>query len=619
MSLAIYLMGSPRVESDGADRPAPRGHKPWALLALLLLSSSPMSRQRLASLLFGGADDPLGSLRWNLAQARRLLGPDATLEGDPVRLQLPTGTLVDVHTLTSGTWVEAIRLPGVGRDLLEGIQPATDAAFEAWLLAERRRCAGTSAAMLREAATSRLAAGDAPSAVDLATKLVALDEYDEEAQALLIRAHVAAGDEVHAQRYLSMTLVRFRRELGVEPSATLVRAAERTTGALSGATSRGSRATAESLIAAGEAAIAAGAIEAGLGTLRRAVSDAQESGHRALEARALVALGTAYIHGGRGRDGEGATALHAALAVAGQIQLREAVSEACRELGYVELLRARYDRADAWLRRALDEAPDDGLRAAALGVLGVVTSDQGQTSRAIELLTESAATAGALQKPRLTAWALTFLGRTHLLREDQAEARKALERAMDVVRTAGWMTFQAWPQSLLGGVELAEGRVEQASEAFEAAFALGCQMGDPCWEGMGARGIGLVLLARGEVDEAMRWLDDARVRCVRVADAYLWIHAFCIDTLAQAAIDNDVAGADRWVNDLEAVAARTGMNELLVRAQLHRSALGMPGALDSARVFSDRIDNPAVLERLAPSGRQPTVVGRYTGSDSSRK
>jgi len=330
------------------------------------------------------------------------------------------------------------------------------------------------------------------------------------------------------------------------------------------------------------------------------VDDAGDSGDEALHARALVALGTAYIHGVRGRDGEGATALHAALAVAGEIDLRESISEACRELGYVELLRARYDRADAWLRRALDEAPDEGLRAAALGVLGVVRSDQGQTSRAIELLTESAATAGAFQKPRLTAWALTFLGRTHLLRDEQAEARKALERAMDVVRAAGWMTFQALPQSLIGSVELAEGRVEQASEAFEAAFALGCQIGDPCWEGMGARGIGLVLLARGDVDEAIRWLDDARVRCVRIPDAYLWIHAYCIDTLAQVAIDNGVAGADRWVNDLDAVAARTGMNELLVRAQLHRGALGMPGALDSARVFADRIDNPAVLQRLAP-------------------
>jgi hypothetical protein len=126
---------------------------------------------------------------------------------------------------------------------------------------------------------------------------------------------------------------------------------------------------------------------------------------------------------------------------------------------------------------------------------------------------------------------------------------------------------------------------------------------------MGARGIGLVRLARGDVVEAIRWLDDARIRCVRIPDAYLWIHAFCIDSLAQVAIDNGVAGAERWVNDLVAVAARTGMNELLVRAQIHRAALGMPGALDSARVFADRIDNPAVLERLAPIAFQPVSAG----------
>ncbi|MGH2383130.1 MAG: hypothetical protein ACRDG7_18165 [Candidatus Limnocylindria bacterium] len=53
------------------------------------------------------------------------------------------------------------------------------------------------------------------------------------------------------------------------------------------------------------------------------------------------------------------------------------------------------------------------------------------------------------------------------------------------------MTFLAYPQSLLGAVDLAEGRIVEASDAFDSAFALGCQIGDPCWEGLGARGIGL--------------------------------------------------------------------------------------------------------------------------------
>ena len=601
MGLSIQLLGTPTVEHDGMRRPQPRGHKPWALLALMLLSAAPISRERLAALLFADADDPLGSLRWNLAQLRRLLGSGVSLQGDPVRLDLPVDTQVDVRTLVSGTWVEALNLPGLGRELLEGIQPAADAAFDAWLLAERRRFAGVASAMLREAAIARLATDDARSAVELATRLVALDEYDEEAHALLIRAHVAAGNEPGARRYLTAILDRLRRELGVEPSATLVRAVEPTTGMLSAGRAAGTRATAGSLIAAGEAAIAAGANEAGYDTLRRAVADARESGDHGLVARALVKLGEAYIHGGRGRDGEGATALHAALGVAEEIGAHDLASEACRELGYIEMLRGRYDRADAWLTRALDVAPDAGLRAAAFGVAGAVASDRGRTGEAIELLTRSVAGAAPLDKPRLTGWAYTFLGRTHLLRDELAEARLALGLALEASRAAGWMSFIAFPQSLLGGVDLAEGRIADASEGFEAAFALGCQIGDPCWEGMGARGIGLVKIANGDVADGIRWLEDARVRCVRVSDAYLWIHGHCLDALCEQAIAHGVKGADRWVSDLEAAAARAGMNELLVRAQLHRAALAMPGALESAAVFAERIDNPAVLGRVRAS------------------
>jgi DNA-binding SARP family transcriptional activator len=599
MGLAIHLLGAPAVELDGVRRPPPRGHKPWALLALMLLSEAPLSRERLASLLFTDAEDPLGSLRWNLAQLRRLLGPDVQLEGDPVRLELPADAQVDVRTLASGTWVQALHLPGLGRQLLEGIHPAADAAFEGWLLAERRRVAGVSSAVLREAAIARLAGGDSRAAVELATRQVALDEYDEEAHALLIRAYVAAGHEADARRYQAAILDRFRRELGVEPSATLVRAAEPMTGLLSSVRGAATRATADSLIAAGEAAVAAGAIEAGYDTLRRAVGDARDSGDRALAARALVALGEAYIHGGRGRDGEGATALHAALADAEEIGAMDLASEACRELGYVEMLRGRYDRAEAWLARALDGAPDAGLRAAALGVSGAVASDRGRTEEAIELLLRSVEEAAPLEKHRLTGWGYTFLGRTHLLREELAEARAALGRALEAVRAGGWMTFIAFPQALLGEVDLADGRVAEASDAFEAAFALGCQIGDPCWEGMGARGIGLVKIANGHVAEGIRWLDDARKRCVRVPDAYLWVHGHCLDALCEQAIAHGVTGADRWVSDLEAASARTGMNELLVRAQLHRAALGKAGARDSAAVFAERIDNPAVLRRIA--------------------
>ena len=205
--------------------------------------------------------------------------------------------------------------------------------------------------------------------------------------------------------------------------------------------------------------------------------------------------------------------------------------------------------ADAWLARAIKEAPDPSWHAAALGVSGAVANDRGRTAEAIGLLTRSAVEAATLDKPRLTGWAYTFLGRTHLLREELPEARAALDQGVEAVRAAGWMTFIAYPQSLLGAVDFAEGRIEEASDAFDSAFALGCQIGDPCWEGLGARGVGLVKIANGNVAEGIRWLDDARTRCIRIPDAYLWIHGYCLDTLCDQAIAQGVAGADRWVSD----------------------------------------------------------------------
>ena len=90
-------------------------------------------------------------------------------------------------------------------------------------------------------------------------------------------------------------------------------------------------------------------------------------------------------------------------------------------------------------------------------------------------------------------------------------------------------------QSLLATADLGLGEIEQAGAAFESAFALGCQMADPCWEGLAARGIGLVHRANGRIDEAIAWLDDARTRCIRIPDAYLWVHAWCLDALCAVA------------------------------------------------------------------------------------
>jgi len=136
---------------------APRGYKAWGLLAYLLRADRPPSRDELVSLLFGEADDPFAALRWNLSALRRLLG-DTGLEGDPVRLSLPPGAFVDVETLIAGSWTDALRLPGIERELLEGMSFSSSPTFDIWLSTERRHLGATAEAVFREAALARLGA-----------------------------------------------------------------------------------------------------------------------------------------------------------------------------------------------------------------------------------------------------------------------------------------------------------------------------------------------------------------------------------------------------------------------------------------------------------------------------
>jgi DNA-binding SARP family transcriptional activator len=87
MAVEIKLLGSPVVLRDGAPVPPPRGNKSWAVLAYLLLSPVPVSRTRLASLLFSEADDPLGALRWTLNALRKQLTDPAAVRGDPLQVR----------------------------------------------------------------------------------------------------------------------------------------------------------------------------------------------------------------------------------------------------------------------------------------------------------------------------------------------------------------------------------------------------------------------------------------------------------------------------------------------------------------------------------------------------
>jgi len=571
----------------------------WALLAYLIRSDAPVSRERLASLLFADAEDPLGALRWNLAELRRLLGDKDILRGEPIALQLPPGSSIDVERVVRGTSRQVMSMDTVGGVFLEGLSFPTSPAFEAWLLTERRHLANASANVMREAAVGRIAAGAPDDAVRLARRLVEIDSLDEAYQALLIRSLAATGDRASARSQFEACRALLMSELGVEPGPDVLNAVN-APAASAPAPALGGRASARAQLDAGEAAVAAGAVDAGLECLRRAVAEAEAIREPSLQAQALFALGSALIHYPRGRDEEGSIVLHQAISLGVEAGLGSLVAGARRELGYVEMLRARYDRARAWLEEALEAVNDDtGEEAAIRTVLGACWSDTAHYAESIDQLEKGIALAEEAGENRQVAFAASFLGRVRLLTGAVGEARATLLLSKETAQREGWTSLVPWPESLMADCMLAEGDVDGAGEAYEHAFALGCQLGDPCWEGMGARGVGLVKERRGAVKEAIDWLDDARTRCVRVADAYLWIEAYCADALCRVAIAHGLDGAAGWVDELESNAARTNMREYVVRAYLHRHSMGDRSALAAAGVLASGVANPALHEALA--------------------
>ncbi len=360
MAIEARLLGPPLVTRDGVVYAAPRGKKVWALFAYLALSQQPPTRQQLADLLFPDAEDPANALRWNLSELRRLLGgPDTVGSGATVGLRLPIDTTIDVRVLQAGTSADAVALPGLGRELLEGVRVEASAGFAAWLLGERRRLQSIGGAVLREGALRALAAGNERSAVELATRLVGADPLDEDAHVLLVRAFAATGDESAVQQQLTASAELFRVELGEDIAPALYAAAR--IGSAPPRAPGDTRAAAEAHLESGEAALGAGAFDVGLEELRAAVDAA--AGDPGLEATMLFSLGSALVHAAHGRDEDGSAALHRAIAAADASGDRRTSAAAHRELGYVELLRADYARGLVLLQRAEELADDDELGA----------------------------------------------------------------------------------------------------------------------------------------------------------------------------------------------------------------------------------------------------------------
>jgi DNA-binding SARP family transcriptional activator len=592
MTTTVRLLGRPEITTDGQRVPV-RGHKSWALLGLLALSSRPISRQRVAAMLFDQADDPLGALRWTLAQLRRSLGPAAELGGDPLELVRTPDLALDVDVLAEGTWVEALALPGLGETLLAGIDIEASDGFDAWLSAERVRAAAMAAGHLSEAALSGLARGRFDDAARTAGRLVELQPFDESHHELLVQALAMAGDRDGAHRQVAAATRLLTEELGIAPSPTLAAAARLTAGPLPRSPAAG-RASIVAQLDAGEAAVAAGAVDTGLDGLRRAAHAASRYDDAPLEIRALTSLGSALIHGVRGCDTEGAVTLHHAIAVGERHDERPATAAAHRELGWVAVQQGRQHQAMVWLDRAAELAENLGEQARIVGVRGIALDDSGRHRDALDALLLSGALAAEHDELRQLAWSLAMRARIHLEVGEAGAAEPLVTESLALTRQQSWNAFVPYPLTQLAELQLLAGDHQRAVENLEHAFALASHIGDPCWEALASRGLARHLSLHGQTDAAVAQLADARRCCGRHPDTYRWVTAQVLATTCEVGVAAGLPSVRRWIDELEAFSGAAGLRDLVVRAHLHRAALGMTDAYETAALLAQDLDNPTL-------------------------
>lgn len=598
MSYSIQLLGRPIVDDGSGKVHRFRSQKSWALLAYLISAGRPPSRKQLASLLFGAADDPLRALRWSIGEIRRALGEDGSIEGDPVLLRLPAGTSVDVNVVTRGAWGDAVLLPGLGQELLEGTAFRDAATFESWLLSERHHLDAGTEAILHEASVGMMTQSNYERAIHYAVRLIGINPLDENHQALLIRLYRLTGDTNAANRQFAACTDLLRTELGTSPGPAVSAALRAMKIRVQGPTDT---ASVEATVEAGLSAVRAGAIEAGVQSLRNGVAMADAGNRDRLRVTSRLALAEALIHSLRGQDEEGVAALHVADRVGMAINELTLVADARAEIGYVDFLRARYDRAELRLTEARDLGRDSGsavIVAKTEMYLGAIASDRGNYAEATTYLEQALRAARAAGEVRMECFALSMFGRVHLIRHNYEDAARYLDLSLELCARSHWLAFMPWPQALRGEVELGQSNAAGASEFLQQAFARACQLGDPCWEGISARGLALAAEAAGQSERAFEILADARIRSNRLADPYVWLDAHILDAQCALGRRHGHSATASWVRSMESLASRTGMKEFMVRALLHAEALGDESAGQTARLVGAGIANPVLAELL---------------------
>ncbi|MBO0808050.1 MAG: transcriptional regulator [Actinobacteria bacterium] len=197
------------------------------LLTLLVVLGGHVTRARVAGMLWPDvashrASANLRSVLWRLH--RRTAGA-TILATSPHELRLHPGLAVDLHAVTRVAHrlldrSSPLTIDELGQvryqNLREDIVPTLG--DEEWLVPERERHRQLRLHALEALSEQLIQVGWHGAAVEAALAVASSDPYRESARELLIRAYLAEGNHVEAQRQFLAYRGLLRAELGIDPS-----------------------------------------------------------------------------------------------------------------------------------------------------------------------------------------------------------------------------------------------------------------------------------------------------------------------------------------------------------------------------------------------------------------
>lgn len=224
----MRLFGTLGIVRGGKPLVPPASRKTRAILGFLVLSGRHVGRQRLCDLFFDIPDDPRASLRWSLSKLRPLIDGDGAVrliaERDALRFD-PAGMFVDAlavqvlamtpaDSITREQCDAALDL--MRGDLLEDCELPDRPEYTAWLEAQRQDFQAIAVRLANR--LGELSTGE--ERIAALRRLVALDPFDEAAQAALARGLTEIGRRDEAHQAVAMA-ERHMRQAGLATGPAL--------------------------------------------------------------------------------------------------------------------------------------------------------------------------------------------------------------------------------------------------------------------------------------------------------------------------------------------------------------------------------------------------------------